>query len=295
MLDRRQFAALLDQFPGGADLNDIGAAHESAIIAAAGNRDLAYDSAGRMATVKLDGGRQTYQYAYQENLSPQYYDGFNSWQLRTTETLFDPRGNLVQTKVVYLNYLGKLILSNVSTPDGKCWLEFHQYDNNGLEILVAQPSALAGYAEGENLIAPAYRADSGLVKLTEYYPATDPNVSETQAGAVAGYVQYEKIRRGNNPDSVVTMKHYAYKMRTDGNGNTIYPVGQVIAYGESGGVVTGYDYAWQPGASRWRAGSPTCPWFPFPRTAPATCRAPPAKNISTLPKISFGPRTNWAG
>jgi RHS repeat-associated protein len=246
VFDARQYQALLAA-TGKSDLGDFHAATDDATLAAYAGQSYTYRS-GQVATQTLGGGRQTYAFDYYPNPSPFYADGYNNWKTRTTETLRDADGNLVHTKVVYTNYQGDLLLADLTTPDGRRRINFKQYDDNGLLLLDAQPSALVDYVQGNLVLQPAWEPDNGLVRLFDYYEATGPYLSDGAAGGVQHCLWREKLRRGANPASVVVLAEYSYRMRT-ANGQTVFPLAARTQYGDNP-ITTAYQYAWYDGSVR---------------------------------------------
>jgi hypothetical protein len=148
--------------------------------------------------------------------------------------------------VVYTNYQGNLLLSDLTTPDGRRRISFKQYDDNGLLLLDAQPSALVDYVPGNLTLQPVFEPDNGLVRLFDYYDATDPYLCDGAAGGVQYYLRREKLRRGENLDSVVVLAEYSYTERT-ANGQTVFPLAARTQYGDEP-ITTAYEYAWYDGS-----------------------------------------------
>ena len=244
VLDGRQYDQLLaDQnVPAGGDLNSIA---DPSTITSYAREAYTYDGEGRVATQSLDGGARVYSFQYALNDSPAYADGYNNWKYRTTETLTDAAGNLIHAKNVYMNFVGTLLLSQL-TAEGNVWLEYKAYNDAGQVALDAQPSALTGFAiDGGLTIVPQYAA-SGLVRCYQYYTQTDVDnntPTATHAGAVLGYLAYEQLQNGGDASTLTNLRQLQYIARSGSGIPTYYPVGSVTQYADGQSpITTSYSY-----------------------------------------------------
>jgi RHS repeat-associated protein len=217
---------------------------------------LQYDSSHRVSQLTLAGagasannggiGLGTYSYSYTASSNTV---AFNSWAVKTTETL--PDGN---QNVVYTNAFGEIMLK-VFESGGQNWEGFHKYDGQGRVILTAAPSALTGWDDTKadllNSQSGSYQYMSnsaGLVTVTDYYAST--TAGETTAGGVAGYVQDHKIQQGQTGtpillDSVQYFGHAA-------DGITVGAIAGVTVYRNTDGTgaeTTSFSYTWFSGTA----------------------------------------------
>jgi RHS repeat-associated protein len=213
------------------------------------------------------GGLGTYTYSYTLSNNPM---GYNSWAVKTVETL--PDGN---ENIVYSNFAGEQMLSvyHDTTTDQK-WETFCQYDNQGRVILVANPSAVAGYDDthadllnneaGHN----QYLADhSGLITRYEYYAMT--TATETTPGGVAGYQQDTKIEQGQlgTPIPQDSMQYYAHSA----NAITVNPTASDTVYRNDDGTgaeTTTYTYTYYAGTAQIQSMTETLPLISAAQNGP---------------------------
>jgi RHS repeat-associated protein len=81
-------------------------------------------------------GEYTFSYTPSDNDA-----GFNSWSMRTVETL--PDGN---ENIVYTNAYGEVMLKAFhDTTTDQRWINFYKYDGSGRTVMAADPSAVSGY------------------------------------------------------------------------------------------------------------------------------------------------------
>lgn len=157
-----------------------------------------YDSNQRVTSQRLHGdgidATGTYNFSYFASTNA---DGYNNWQIRTTETL--PDGN---QNIVYTNYAGQVLVKVAKdVTAGKQWIDVYRYDNVGREELHATPSATTGYSESyPDLInfasgnSPYLSDNAGLILRKVYYTST--TATTTAVGGVAGYLQMEQSQQG---------------------------------------------------------------------------------------------------
>jgi hypothetical protein len=173
-------------------------------------------------------------------------DGFNSWKVKTTETL--PDGN---QNIYYVNAFDQQMLKvyhDVAT--GQNWEWFTAYDGQGRAILDANPSAVTGYDETKpdllNKQSGNYQYlanTSGLITLTDYY--TTSTAGETTPGAVAGYQQDAKLEQGQQGMPILqeTWQYYAHTA----GGNNVFPTATDTVYRDTDGTgaeTTRMAYTW---------------------------------------------------
>ena len=124
-------------------------------------------------------------------------DGYNSWKWKTTETRTDGSQN-----IVYSNYAGQTMLRVLQAgPDQ--WLDFYRYDDGGMMILHANPSAVSGfdeqYADLLHDVAGHYeflRDNAGKIETFGYHAPT-------------GYLASESVQQGQLGVSI-KIREYEY-------------------------------------------------------------------------------------
>ena len=177
-----------------------------------------YDFYQRVSRESVNGGALTYHFAYQESGNA---SGFNSWAVKTIETL--PDGN---QNTVYTNHAGQVMLK-VFTADGHKQSTYYQYDEEGKGLLKAESSAVAAHNEGSPGLVTLKR-DQGLIHTWEYY--TDPS----NPGYAPGYVKHARVQQGS-AGTPVLLKTTQYVSRTVG-GRAIYlPASEVVFQSEADG------------------------------------------------------------
>ena len=72
---------------------------------------------------------------------------------------------------------------------------YRKYNTDGRLVQHAEPSAVLGYDETQADLAVSLRTSDGLIHVTDYYTTTG-------SGAAAGYVQFEKIKRGSTSTEI---------------------------------------------------------------------------------------------
>jgi RHS repeat-associated protein len=190
-------------------------------------------------------------------------NGYNNWNMKTVETL--PDGN---TNTVYTNYAGQVMLKILTRPsDGKQWYQYYQYDGSGRETLQANSSAIASVSETSPALV-TLNTSSGFIRVFYYYTTTNLAI-----GAVAGMLQYEKIKNGSS-GSEITVREVQYTSQT-ANGITIYLVSKDIRYqSDSGGgsnpAETDYAYTFFSGTLQVQQRTTTLPAIPTSQNGSGT-------------------------
>src|SRR5262249_16707105 len=131
-------------------------------------------------------------------------DGFGNWRRKTVEGL--PDGN---TNTVYTNYAGEVLLKVFTdTASSTSWETYDRYDNNGREILEAQPSAVSGYDNARPALLNnkpgnnQYLNDSsGLIPVTDY--ASSTTATSSRAGDVLGFRKDVKVQQGETGTAIL--------------------------------------------------------------------------------------------
>jgi RHS repeat-associated protein len=236
-----------------------------------------YDSQQRVSEAVVQGqgcsscsgGLGTYTYSYTTSNNP---DGYNSWAVKTVETL--PDGN---ENIVYSNFAGEQMLSVfVDTTTNQQWETFYQYDSQGRVILMANPSAVTGYDDSHADLLNnqnghyQYLSDnSGLITRYDYYTTT--TAGETTPGGVAGYQQDTQIEHGQlgTPILQESMQYYAHSA----NGITVDPLANDTVYRNTDGTgaeTTTYTYDWYPGTVQMQSMTTSLPVISAAQNGPGT-------------------------
>jgi RHS repeat-associated protein len=222
------------------------------------------------------GGQGTFTYAYTSSANP---DGYNSWKVRTVETL--PDGN---QNIVYTNTYGEVMLKafhDVTT--NQYWDTFYRYDDHGRAIWLAQPSAVSGYDEtysdllhydGNTQNYQYLNDNAGLIQVTDYFTGTT-TATETTAGDVTGYVQDEKLQRGElgTPALQTAVQYFAHA----GGGATVYPVATSAVYSavtndhnDPSKRTASYAYTWFAGTTQMQSRQTALPVVSGAENGPGT-------------------------
>jgi RHS repeat-associated protein len=189
------------------------------------------------------GGLGTYTYSYTVSSNPA---GFNSWAVKTVETL--PDGN---RDLVYSNFAGEQMLKVfVDATSGQQWDTFYAYDGQGRLVLMAMPSAVIGYDDANADLLNKQNGNyqylsnhSGLITLYDYY--TTSAATETTPGAVAGYQQDIKLEQGQQGTPIL-QKAWQYYTHT-ANGISVHPLATDTVYRNTDGTgteTTTSSYTW---------------------------------------------------
>ncbi|MDP9175784.1 MAG: hypothetical protein M3O30_18235 [Planctomycetota bacterium] len=225
----------------------------------------AYDSSNRITTRTIQGegcsacsaGQGTYTYTYSTN-SYTTSIGVNIWTTKVVTVLPDSN---IQTD--YSNYQGQVMLDvfndTVATDPnvGQMSGTFYEYNAQGLQILMASPSAvnlpsglstLEPYADLLHSVSGnyAYLNDgTGKIDITDYYASSDTQATPTTAGGVTNYVKDTKMQQGET-NTAIMVSSEDYIVRTAGS-QTIYPVFHSTQYRNTDGTgaeTTTNTYAW---------------------------------------------------
>lgn len=219
-------------------------------------------------------GQGTFLYSYEldPNLSSAN-ENFNTWAVRTTETL--PDGN---QNIVYTSINGDLVLemANVSSDPGNPsnvgdnWITGRQYDDfgrlldeistsaidldasilGGATTVSGIKAALEPYADlglSEGLVY----ANQGLINGTTYFSSN--SATDSTAGGVTGFAEADYVQNGAD-GTPIDQDSYTYFSHSNFAGMTIYPVAVYTQYqSDSGGgsdpETTTYGYTWQSNSS----------------------------------------------
>jgi hypothetical protein len=169
---------------------------------------LTYDSQRRVSTETVagagasaangDNGLGTYSFSYTASSNAA---GFNSWAVKTTETLPDNNQN-----IVYTNAYGEIMLQ-VFASGGQNWENFSKFDGQGRQILFAHPAAVTGYNDSyADLLnnqggSYQYLNSTGLIEITDYYA---PTTTSAPAGVSATLAAGGTLTVGTTYSYVVT-------------------------------------------------------------------------------------------
>jgi len=184
---------------------------------------------------------------------------YNSWRYKIVEYLpgyASPPTSSTSVRTTYYNYAGQVMLEVFSHPQSSQeWRTFHKYDDDGREILTADPVAVTGYDDTyADLLHEVsgnyvYLADgAGLITLTDY--STSTTATTETAGEVAGNLHTTSIKPGETGTAVL-QQHVDYIASPTVGDTTIYPVNSVSVYSGTGGTgerKTSYSYTWFTGS-----------------------------------------------
>ncbi|MBI1248152.1 RHS repeat-associated core domain-containing protein [bacterium] len=213
-----------------------------------------YDSQQRAKKEIVYGGSQTFTFSYTQSSNS---DDYNHWKMKTVETL--PDENQV---IVYTNYIGQVILKELKSGSDS-WLEYHQFDDDGHKILMAEPSAINSYSEGSADLNVTLKSSEGLIHLTEYYPSAGSSSSSSGMSGPGGYKKAEKLQQGSSGTPIL-QKSWEYAVQTVG-GNTIYPKSKETVYRNddgTGAIETTFNYTYYSGTLRVQQMTTTLPVVP---------------------------------
>jgi YD repeat-containing protein len=215
------------------------------------------------------GGLGTFTYSYTTSNNPA---GYNSWAVKTVETL--PDGN---ENIVYSNFAGEQMLKVFEdTTTRQQWKTFYRYDNQGRVLLMANPSAVTGYNDSyadllnnQNGHYQYLSNSSGLLTRYDYYATT--TATETTPGGVAGYQQDTQIKQGQLGTPVLqsSMQYFAHTA----NGITVDPLATGTVYRNtdgSGAETTNYSYQWLPSTVQMQSMTTTLPVISSAQNGPGT-------------------------
>jgi RHS repeat-associated protein len=188
-----------------------------------------------------------------------YHDGYNSWAVKTIETLPDADQN-----IVYTNYLGEVMLQIQHHPVfdedlhdiGPQWITYYHYNANGQVDFRAEPSATTGYDPGlSDLIGfdsvnrkSDFIADSsGLITNYSFYGPDDVGVIP---GAAKGHLKDVTIQQGDGGSATpqqFEQLHQTYTSHSDIAGRTIVLIASSTVYEHDDGthpLTTAYSYTY---------------------------------------------------
>jgi uncharacterized delta-60 repeat protein/RHS repeat-associated protein len=176
----------------------------------------------------------------------------NFWRSSTTLYLPDSTSGTWtdnDQQVFYVNEAGQAMLSTIKDIAHSIeWPSFNAYNSVGAITLQASPAAVSSYTPGSyddlvHLSAGNYGGLSdhtGLITLTTYYSSTNLGT-----GAVAGYIDNQRMEQGDADTAASTVTSYTYTSHTDSDGVVIYPVASQtdVAGGTYDDRVTTYTYS----------------------------------------------------
>jgi RHS repeat-associated protein len=218
-------------------------------------------------------GLGTQTYAYSQNPNFVVGDSYNTWMVRTTQTLQDGNQNIVYTNVngdELMNIFVDNTDSGNPTNQGKVWITATTYDSQGRQLDTISPSAInlsASILNGattasaiEAAIEPyadlgisegLVYSNTGLINSATYYGST--TATTTAPGGAAGYVEADYVQQGSS-GTPIEQDSYTYIQHLDYNGNTIFPEATVTQYQSSANngstpETTTYSYSWQDNSS----------------------------------------------
>lgn len=210
-----------------------------------------YDGSRRVTRETVDAGSQTFLFEYVTSSNP---DGYNSWKVRTTETLPDGSQN-----IVYTNAAGASILKILKQGDNE-WYSFHRYKDNGLVEFQASSSAVTGYDESypdllhreSDGTYEFLKDNDGLIEVYEYFSTN--------------HLKSRGVRKGQL-GSVTKLQELSYTARTV-SGVTVYVVAEDKSYqsnvsGGSDPSTTSYSYEWYSGTFQMKQRQTTLPVIPI--------------------------------
>jgi YD repeat-containing protein len=202
----------------------------------------------------------------------EHEDGFNSWKVKTVETLPDDNQN-----IVYTNAFGQVMAKIFyDTTSEQKWISFYRYDEDGRLILEAAPSAVSGYNDTyADLLHESsgnlgfLRDDEGLITIYSYSAST--TASTSSAGAVEGYLEEVSLQRGELGDEAPqsTMQYIARTVSS----KTIFLSASTTVYTNddgTGGLTTGLEYTFTSGSFQVAALTITAPTVTTSQNGPNT-------------------------
>jgi RHS repeat-associated protein len=215
------------------------------------------------------GGLGTYTYSYTASTNTA---GFNSWAMKTTETLPDSNQN-----VVYTNAYGEVMLkAYTDETTSQTWDTFYKYDSQGHLILQASPSAVTGYDDSDADLLHSvsgnyqYLSDStGLVTLFDY--ASSTTAGETTAGSAAGYQEDTQVQQGETGTAGLQSSTQYFKHAA--SSSTVYPVATQTVYRNTdgtGGETTSFSYTWFSGTTQMQSVAVSKPVVSSAENGPGT-------------------------
>jgi RHS repeat-associated protein len=200
-----------------------------------------YNSSKQVTLEATKGGLYTSAFAYYQNHNE--WTGFNTWLIRTTETLTDGSQN-----IVYCNHYAQPVFKIYKLGSSE-WYEMFEYDTSGNTLLQYSSSAISGFSESRYLVGIP-KTTSGLITSWTYY---------TTAG-LTNYQKSQSVQQGTSGTPVL-LKAWTYASQTV-SGQTTYPIATETIYQASGGgspAVTQYAYEWYSGTLQMQQMTTTWP------------------------------------
>ena len=248
-LTPNDYANLVAAYPSSSSWTDN-------VVAGFASKYFEYDSNRRVVLEKVRGGQETYILSYTDYINANRNDS-NAVHHKTIET----RPNGSQRKV-YTNYTGSIILSEDIPPVGsgdQSIIHYTVYDGNFKKITEYSPASIVSYTEQVSgntcTLNVNINASEGLIHLTSYHAAT--------GSMPAGYVNEQKIKRGNN-GTPITLEKQVYVVQTQGNQKLVLP-SQTIRYENdtaTQSVTTQYAYTFHSGTLQIEQKTTTYPAVP---------------------------------
>ena len=187
-------------------------------------------------------GQGTYTYSYTDSSNEL---GYNSWAMKTVQTL--PDGN---ENIIYTNGYGETMLSVYEdmTTDQQ-WLTYNRYYTYepfaGQIKFTASPSAVIGYNDSFSFLITTNDLSPNSGLITSYLYAASTTATPTTAGRVAGYLQFTLVKQGTKgaPQKQESWTYY----NVTGGGDVTAPVATDTVYAGANGTdpeTSTYDYTW---------------------------------------------------
>jgi RHS repeat-associated protein len=226
-------------------------------------------------------GLGTYTFTYTGGLADEFTTDYNTWNVKTVETL--PDGS---TNTVYTNIVGEVMLKKFhDAGTGLDYLTNYKYDSAARMIQSAGPAAVTGFNDTVGNLAVTFNSSAGLITKIDYYTST--TAGETTAGGVAGYQQDTKVQLGST-GTAIQLDSTQYFQHTGGS-NVIDPVATHTVYRNTdgtGGETTSYSYTWFTGTTLMQSETVTKP------TISSTQNGPGSADVETTFFDTLG-RTIW--
>ncbi|MEN6449893.1 MAG: hypothetical protein ABFC96_05315, partial [Thermoguttaceae bacterium] len=225
-----------DMIAAGVDLDTADDAH----VAPYADNHYQYDGYQRAITAQSAGGSQAYSFSYLPTPHTPVASEYNQWSMKTDETRPD-----LSKLTVYTNSIGQPLLKKLTdASDTESWIEYFVYDANARQTEHWSPAAVASFtdtggASSDEIVVTA--TGEGLIRLTTYYGANpSPAASESTAGGVEGYVEFQKVKNGSG-GTEIKISETKYKKHTVGSTDICYVAEQTV-YQEvaSGGITTSF-------------------------------------------------------
>ena len=117
-------------------------------------------------------GQGTFTLSYATSSNPL---GYNSWANKTVATY--PDGS---TETYYTDGYGLTMLTDQSDGTGNHWINYYEFNSNGLQILHANPSAVTGYSESDTDLVGFYALVLLLTCRGPRASSTQPTITDRQ-------------------------------------------------------------------------------------------------------------------